>query len=62
MLKFEPITKENSKEIQKYLSKEYLPFCERTIGVKIMWQNYFKDEYAIYKNTLILKNTTIKPY
>ena len=55
MLKFVKLKDKDIKNILKYThhSKEML--CDYSAGVMFMWKEYFKYEYAIYNDMLILK-------
>lgn len=56
MLQFIPLGKEVTK-IKKYLINSPVSFCDISLGVKYMWREDFKIEYAVYNDTLILKET-----
>ena len=44
--------------IEDFMEKSNIEFCDITIGAKYMWRDEFKADYAIFDNTLILKETT----
>lgn len=48
---------ENVNLIKDYLNKTKINFCDISLGVKFMWREMVKIEYAIFNNTLILKET-----
>ena len=57
MLKFTPI--ENQVNfLKKYFEKSNISFCDISLGVRFMWREDFVVEYAIYNDTLILKETS----
>ena len=57
MINFKPLGK-NVLEIKNYLMGQNAPFCDLSLGVKYIWRNDFRCEYAIVQNTLILKEST----
>ena len=58
MLKFTRLDEKNIFEIKDYLTEYGGEFCDLSVGVKYMWRDDFKIDYAIYNNTLIMKETT----
>ena len=58
MLKFTKLEKEYIFEIKDYLIQYGGAFCDLSVGVKYMWRDDFKIDYAIYNNTLIMKETS----
>ena len=56
MLKFIPLGK-NVLDIKEYVPKSKISFCDISLGVKYMWRDDFKIEYAIYNDTLIMKES-----
>ena len=58
MLKFTKLEKENIFEIKDYLIQYGGAFCDLSVGVKYMWRDDFKIDYAICNNTLIMKETS----
>ena len=56
MLKFEKLGT-NASLIKPYLKSSKISFCDISVGVKYMWREEFSVEYAIYDNTLILKES-----
>ncbi len=56
MLNFTPLDK-NVLILNDYASKSKTTFCDITLGTKFMWRDEFRCEYAIYKNTLILRES-----
>lgn len=55
-LVFTPLGK-NVNLIKHFLNKTKINFCDISLGVKFMWRETVKIEYAIFNNTLILKET-----
>ena len=43
--------------IRDYLQNSSIEFCDLSLGVKFMWQDEYLIEYAIYNDTLILKES-----
>ncbi len=56
MLKFKRLTSDLS-EIKEYLINYGGEFCDLSVGVKYMWRDDFIIDYAIYNDTLIMKET-----
>ncbi len=56
MLKFKPLKDTDLKIIQKYTENSNQRLCELSAGVLLMWNDYFKCEYAILNDTLIIKS------
>lgn len=52
---FSPITLENIKDVEKYFAKSELGFCDFTPFVSLMWQELYKNEYAVFDGVLYLK-------
>ena len=42
-------------KIKEYLKATKTETCDTSLGVKYCWSEYLSTEYAIYENTLILK-------
>ena len=57
MLNFTTLDK-NFLFLKDYFDKSNINFCDFSIGVRYMWRNNFKCEYAIYNDTLILKESS----
>lgn len=55
MLEFKPLT--DFTVLKDYFSCSEIGFCDITVGTKYLWQNEFKNEYAIFDGTLILKES-----
>ncbi len=53
MLKFLPLGKDFDK-IKEYLALCDGEICDLTLGVRFMWRDEFKIDYAIYNHTLIM--------
>ncbi len=56
MLKFKNL-KKNSLPLKKYYEQSKIEFCDISVGVKFLWRDDFKVKYAVYRDTLILKET-----
>ncbi len=48
----------NVREIEKYLLQSEISFCDISLGIKYMWRDDFVIDYAIFNDTLIMKETT----
>ncbi|MBQ7348794.1 MAG: DUF2156 domain-containing protein [Clostridia bacterium] len=46
------------KVIEKYLAQSSISFCDISLGIKYMWRDDFVIDYAIYNDTLIMKETS----
>ena len=57
MLEFKPLDK-NVNIIKPFIMNAQPNFCDLTLGVKYMWRDDFVCEYAIFDNTLIIKEST----
>lgn len=57
MIEFKPVSKENIKEIKKYLLADTSGFCDFTPFVLTMWQGLYKTEYAVCDSVLYLRYT-----
>ncbi len=56
MSEFRPVTPENIKDVEKYLSNGKAPqFCDFTPFVILMWQKMYKTEYTVCDSVLYLK-------
>lgn len=42
-------------EIKDYIQKTTINFCDISLGVRYMWRDVFTIEYAVFNDTLILK-------
>lgn len=63
MIKFKKLEKEDFKTINKYLLLDKTRSCEKTGGALMMWRDFYKIEWAIFKETLIIKyNNEEKSY
>lgn len=58
MLKFTEITKTNALELNKYFNQTKIEFCDISVGTRFLWGHEFKAEFAIFNDTLILKETS----
>ncbi len=56
MLKFNNLEK-NSLHLKKFYEQSKIEFCDISVGVKFLWRDEFKVKYAVYNDTLILKET-----
>lgn len=56
MLEFTKIEKDVLK-IKDYLNLTDGKICDLSVGVRYMWRDEYVNEYAVYNNTLILKET-----
>ena len=56
MLEFSPLGK-NVEIIKDYMQKSPISFCDLSVGVKYMWRDDFKIDYAFVGKTLIMKET-----
>lgn len=56
MLEFKKLLKD-VRVIKPYLELSPISFCDISLGVKYAWRDEFKVEYAIYNDTLILKES-----
>lgn len=57
MLVFKELGK-NVKVIEKYLAQSEISFCDISLGIKYMWRDDFVIDYAIFNDTLIMKETS----
>ena len=55
MLVFKTLTAKDLKKLQKFTEKSPYFLCDYSIGVMYMWLDYYKYEYAVFNDTLILK-------
>ena len=58
MLEFTEITKTNALELNKYFNQTEIEFCDISVGTRFLWGHEFKAEFAIFNDTLILKETS----
>lgn len=56
MLEFKKLGKDVSK-IKRYIERSPISFCDISLGVKFGWAEEFVVEYAVYNDTLILKES-----
>lgn len=56
MLKFKKLGT-NANLIKPYIEQSKISFCDISVGVRYMWRDDFIVEYAIYDDTLILKES-----
>ncbi len=57
MLRFERLGKDIS-IIEKYLKQSTISFCDISLGIRYMWGDEFVIDYAVYNDTLIMKETS----
>ncbi|MBR2614696.1 MAG: GNAT family N-acetyltransferase [Clostridia bacterium] len=55
MLEFTLLDK-NAVELKKFFDDTTLPFCDLSVGVRYMWKDEYLTSFAIFDDTLILKN------
>lgn len=54
MLEFKKLGKDVL-EIKRYIDNAEISFCDISIGMKYMWRNEYVVDYAIYNDTLVMK-------
>lgn len=57
MLDFLPLD-DKALMLKDYFEKSEISFCDLSVGVRYMWRDDYKVDYAIYKDVLYLKETT----
>lgn len=57
MIQFERLDKFNIIKIKDYLTNYGGEFCDLSVGVKYMWRDDFKIDFAIFNHTLIMKES-----
>ena len=57
MLQFKRLDKDVS-AIEKYLKQSTISFCDISLGIRYMWGDEFVIDYAVYNDTLIMKETS----
>ncbi len=57
MLEFKPLG-ENVNLIKNYIDKSEISFCDISLGVKYMWRDDFKADYAFTGESLVLKESS----
>ena len=63
MIKFKKLEKEDFKTVNRYLLLDKTRSCEKTGGALMMWRDFYKIEWAIFEDTLIIRyNNEEKPY
>lgn len=55
MIKFKKLEKNDFNEINKYLLLDKTRSCEKVASALMMWRDFYKIEWAVYKNTLVVK-------
>lgn len=55
MITFKPLKKDDFSTINKYLLLDKTRSCEKTAGALMMWRDFYKIEWAIFDETLIIK-------
>lgn len=58
MLNFTRLNKDNIFEISQYFALSHVKVSDLSIGVRYMWEDKFKTDFAFYKNSLILRETS----
>lgn len=58
MLKFIKLNEEVN-FLRPYFEKSRVQFCDLSVGVRFMWRNDFIVEYAVFNDTLILKESCL---
>ncbi|MBQ7348543.1 MAG: GNAT family N-acetyltransferase [Clostridia bacterium] len=56
MIKFELLGSDVN-AVKKYLEQSKISFCDISTGVKYMWRDDFVNSYAVFDDTLILRET-----
>lgn len=57
MLEFTRLN-ENVSVIEKYIKQSEISFCDISLGVRYMWRDDFVVDYAIFNDTLIMKESS----
>ena len=57
MLEFLPLD-DKALILKKYFEKSEISFCDLSVGVRFMWRDDYKVDYAVNGDTLYLKETT----
>jgi len=55
MLSFKRITLEQKELLEKYLPYHKERSCDFTVGVVLMWKDFYSIEYEVFEDTLLLK-------
>ncbi len=57
MLAFQPLTLSVFPEIRTYFRKDavHRRTCDYTVGTTFLWRNYFRTEWAVFRDTLLLR-------
>lgn len=55
MLRFEPLTLDAAARIGPYFSYQKGRLCDDTLGVALMWREYFDTAYALHDHTLVFR-------
>ena len=55
MINFKKLEKNDFNDINKYLLLDKTRSCEKIASALMMWRDFYKIEWAIYENTLIVK-------
>ena len=58
MLEFSPILLKDAARLYKYYQHCTYRLCEYSAGVKLMWRNHYKSEYAESNGCLIVYTRT----
>ena len=63
MITYKALEKDDFSIINRYLLLDKTRSCEKTVGALMMWRDFYKIEWAIFDETLIIKyNNEEKPY
>ncbi len=57
-MQFVRLDENNIEQIKDYLAQTKISFCDISLGVKFMWRNEYKIDFAIIDDTLIMKETS----
>ena len=56
-MQFTRLTKENIDTVKDYFPKSEIAFCDISLGEKFMWCNEYVIDFAIFNDTLIMKES-----
>ena len=56
-MQFSRLTKDNINVVKDYFNKSEISFCDISLGEKYMWRNEYVIDFAIFNNTLIMKES-----
>lgn len=57
LLKFQELNKESVALVRKFYSRCTYRLCEYSVGVKLMWQDFFHPAFAVSNGCLVVRNT-----